>query len=44
MNQIYRINVLLKSPRMKPVKDWLRQSEYRNMANVYFDVDPMSVV
>ena len=29
---------------MKPVKEWLRQSEYRNMANVYFDVDPMSVV
>lgn len=44
VNQIYRINVLLKSPRMKPVKEWLRQSEYRNMANVYFDVDPMSVV
>lgn len=44
VNQIYRINVLLKSSRMKPVKEWLRQSEYRNMANVYFDVDPLSVV
>ena len=44
VNQIYRINVLLKSSRMKPVKEWLRQSDYRNMANVYFDVDPISVV
>ena len=44
VNQIYRINVLLKSPRMKPVKEWLWQSTYREMANVYFDVDPMSVV
>lgn len=44
VNQIYRINVLLKSSQMKPVKEWLRHSEYRNMANVYFDVDPISVV
>jgi len=44
VNQIYRINVLLKSPRMKPVKEWLRQSEYRELPNVYFDVDPISVV
>ena len=44
VNQIYRINVLLKSPQLKPVKDWLRQSDFRALPNVLFDVDPMSVV
>lgn len=44
VNQIYRINVLLKSPHLKPVKDWLRQSDFRALPNVLFDVDPMSVV
>ena len=44
VKQIYRINILLKSTRMKPVKDFLRQSPYRAMPNVFFDVDPVSVM
>lgn len=44
IKQVYRINVLLKSQHMRAVKDWLRQSRYRNMPNVYFDVDPVSVM
>jgi len=44
VKQIYRINILLKSAHMKPVKEYLRQSPYRDLPNVFFDVDPVSVV
>jgi primosomal protein N' (replication factor Y) len=44
INHIWRVNVLLKSRNMKPVKDWVRKSEFINLPNVYFDVDPISVI
>lgn len=44
IKQVYRINVLLKSQHMRTVKTWLRQSRYMDMSNVYFDVDPVSVM
>lgn len=44
IKEIYRINILLKSPRMKAVKDFLRTSEFRDRKNVFFDVDPLSVM
>ncbi|MCH3950185.1 MAG: primosomal protein N' [Acidaminococcus sp.] len=44
INHIWRVNILLKSRSMKPVKDWIRKSEFINLPNVYFDVDPISVI
>jgi primosomal protein N' (replication factor Y) len=44
INHIWRVNILLKSRSMKPVKDWIRKSEFVDLPNVYFDVDPISVI
>jgi primosomal protein N' (replication factor Y) len=44
INQIWRVNVLLKSRRMKVVKDWIRQSEFIQRSDIYFDVDPISII
>lgn len=41
---IYRINILLKSHKMEPVKEWLRQSEFWAQPSLSFDVDPISVI
>lgn len=44
VRDLYRVNVLVKSTKMRIVKIALAQSEFRDMKNVYFDVDPVSVV
>jgi primosomal protein N' (replication factor Y) len=44
INNIWHINILLKSRSMKPVKDWLRDSEFMDLPNVYFDVDPINAI
>ncbi len=40
----YRFNVLLKAKNMQPVKEALLASEFKEQPNLYFDVDPASVV
>nr|MBP8743426.1 primosomal protein N' [Acidaminococcaceae bacterium] len=44
VRDLYRINILVKSTHMAVVKNSLKISEFREMKNVYFDVDPISVV
>ena len=44
VNHIYRMNVLIKSTNMSAVKKMLMESEFKELANVYFDVDPVSVI
>lgn len=40
----YRFNVVLKARDMQPVKEALLASEFKEQPNLYFDVDPASVV
>jgi primosomal protein N' (replication factor Y) len=44
VNNIYRVNVLIKSNNMALIKQSLMSSEFKEMKNVYFDVDPVSVI
>lgn len=44
VRDLYRINILIKSTHMSIVKKALEMSEFKEMKNVYFDVDPISVV
>ncbi|NLY83245.1 MAG: primosomal protein N' [Acholeplasmataceae bacterium] len=44
VRDFYRINILVKSNRMEVVKSFLTASEFMEMKNVYFDIDPVSVV
>ncbi|MEG1412450.1 MAG: primosomal protein N' [Acidaminococcaceae bacterium] len=44
VRDLYRINVLVKSEMMNVVKTLLLHSEFREMKNVCFDVDPVSVI
>ena len=44
VNNIYRVNVLIKSNNMSMIKRLLMDSEFKEMKNVYFDVDPVSVI
>ena len=44
VRDLYRTNILVKSPQMEAVKQALWQSEFKECRNVYFDVDPISVV
>lgn len=44
VNHIYRVNILVKSTNMSYVKALLWNSEFKELPNVYFDVDPVSVV
>ena len=44
VNNIYRVNVLIKSNSMLEIKHLLMNSEFKEMKNVYFDVDPVSVI
>ena len=44
VKRIWRVNILLKSRAMKPVKDWLRQSGFLDLPNVYADVDPVNTL
>lgn len=44
VRDLYRTNILIKSKQMESVKQALWQSEFKEYQNVYFDVDPVSVV
>lgn len=44
VRDLYRVNVLVKSTQINIFKTALWQSPYRNMKNVYFDVDPFNVL
>ncbi len=44
VRDLYRINILVKSSRMKFIKQALWNSDFKESRNVYFDVDPISVV
>jgi len=44
VNHIYRINILVKSKKLQVIKALLWQSEFKVLPNVYFDVDPVSVI
>ncbi|MCI2110181.1 MAG: primosomal protein N' [Acidaminococcaceae bacterium] len=44
VNHIYRINILIKSTEPEEIKGILWHSEYKEMSNVYFDVDPVNVI
>lgn len=40
----YRFNILLKGKDLQGVKQQILQSEFKDLRNIYFDVDPSSVV
>lgn len=44
VRDMYRVNVLVKSADIDAFKEALWQSPYRDMKNVYFDVDPFNVL
>lgn len=44
VRDLYRFNVLVKAERLEPVKAALLESEFKERSNVYFDVDPASVI
>lgn len=44
VRDLYRMNILVKCPQMELVKRALWNSEFKECRNVFFDVDPVSVV
>lgn len=44
VRDLYRFNVLIKAKDIVLVKDALLQSEFRETPNIFFDVDPASVI
>ena len=44
VRDLYRFNILLKAQDLQPVKEALLQSEFKEQKNLYFDVDPASVI
>ncbi len=44
VRDLYRVNILVKSPEINVFKQALWQSPYRDMKNVYFDADPVNVL
>lgn len=44
VRDLYRFNVLLKAADMQPVKKALLNSEFKEQPNLFFDVDPASVI
>lgn len=44
VRDLYRFNILVKAKNLQPVKDALLNSEFKEMRNLYFDVDPLSVI
>lgn len=41
---LYRINILVKGKKLSVLKTKIMNSKFRDLKNVYFDVDPISVV
>ncbi len=44
VRDLYRCNVLIKAKNLQPVKDALLASQFKEQANLFFDVDPASVI
>jgi len=44
VRDLYRVNIVIKSPDLDIIKEALLQSEYKTAKNVYFDVDPLNVL
>lgn len=44
VRDLYRFNILLKAANLQPVKAALLHSEFKEQKNLYFDVDPTSVI
>ena len=44
VSDLYRINILIKSKNMNMVKREIKQNGYLETKNIFFDVDPISVV
>lgn len=44
VRDFYRFNILLKAADLRPVKTVLLNSKFKEQKNLYFDVDPMSVI
>lgn len=44
VRDMFRYNILIKAKNMKPVKELLLASEFKEQPNLYFDVDPASVI
>lgn len=44
VRDMYRYNVLIKAKDLKAVKQAILNSEFKEQKNIYFDVDPVSVV
>ena len=44
VRDMYRFNVLIKAGDLRPVKEALLASEFKEQPNLYFDVDPVSVI
>lgn len=40
----YRFNVLVKGEDLSPVKAQIMQSEFKDLRNIYFDVEPASII
>ena len=44
VRDLYRFNVLIKAKDLGPVKEAILNSEFKEQKNIYFDVDPVSVI
>lgn len=44
VRDLFRFNIIIKAKDMEPVKNELMNSEFKEMSNIYFDVDPMNVI
>lgn len=44
VRDMFRYNILIKAKNMDPVKELLLASEFKEQPNLYFDVDPASVI
>ena len=44
VRDLYRYNILIKAQSMEIVKQALLNSEFKELPNLYFDVDPMNIV
>ena len=44
VRDMFRYNILMKAKNMDPVKELLLASEFKEQPNLYFDVDPASVI
>lgn len=44
VRDMYRFHIIIKAKDIQPVKDLLLSSEFKEQKNLYFDVDPLSVI